>query len=101
MLFSILVSPIENIRIRIPPKISPLLKKKADMPSIPKSLNALCVHLNQEASNIASQILKNIIIGINTPQIPASIVIFIFFIICNASQLQYIGALYFIYTFLF
>ena len=57
------------------------------MPSIPKSLKALWVHLNQEASDIAIQILKKITVGINAPQIPVSVVILIFLLMYYTSQL--------------
>jgi hypothetical protein len=42
----IFISPIEKINPRTPVNIKPLLRKKAEIPSAPKSLIALFVHLN-------------------------------------------------------
>lgn len=80
---NIFISPSENNRARIPPSITPELKYIAETPSIPRLLKACSVNLNHGECNIASPMQVNMTIGINIPQIPATLIIFIIILLIH------------------
>lgn len=75
------IKPSENMNVRMPPSIIPLLKKEAEIPSMPKSLKACFVHSNQGECAMAKAMHVNITIGISIPHIPAIFVIFFILIL--------------------
>ena len=71
MFESVSISPVENIKTRTPVNIIPLLNRTAEMPSMPRSLKACCVHLNQGDCKRARPMNTKNTIGSDIPQIPA------------------------------
>ena len=71
LLDRILINPRENIKVRIPARINPLLNKSAVFCWIPRSLSAFSVHINQGDKEREIPSVTKITKGSKIPQAPA------------------------------